>query len=105
VAGTAHDEACPAVRWRAAEKLIWTQYEDGGDWVVYNPASTSIHLLTGAARQLWTLVSSGPPSPSEDLAARLAAELGRPLDDELATAAGDALSFMDHAGLIRPVLP
>ena len=72
---------------------------------MYRPASADIHLLTASAYQLWRLVSTGPPSSLEELAANLAVELGRSPDNELATATRDALAFMDHAGLVRPVLP
>jgi hypothetical protein len=31
--------------------------------------------------------------------------LSRPLNDELMTATLEAIAFMDHAGLVRPVSP
>ena len=95
-------EGGPLVRWRVAPDLVWTHYDDGDEWVVYSPASADIHHLTGSAHRLWTLVSTGSPSSSEDLAARLAADLGHPVDDEFLTAARETLAFMDRVGLIYP---
>jgi PqqD family protein of HPr-rel-A system len=94
----------PIVRWCAAADSLWTHYDDGDDWVVYVPASADIHHMTASARQLWTLVSAGPPSSSDELAAKLATELRRPLDEELTTVTREALAFMDQAGLVRRVL-
>ena len=90
-------------RWQAVTDLVWTHYDDGDEWVVYNPASADIHLLTASAYRLWALISSELPLLSDDLVSRLAAELGRVADNELATATREALAFMDRAGLIRPV--
>jgi PqqD family protein of HPr-rel-A system len=90
--------------WQTSTNLIWTHYDDSDRWVVYNPASSNIHLLTSAARELWALVER-EPAASDDLTVRLAAVLGRPLDAELVTVTRDTLAFMDRAGLIRPVLP
>jgi PqqD family protein of HPr-rel-A system len=90
-------------RWRAATGLLWTRYEDSDNWVVYNPASADIHLLTAAARELWRLVDHRPGAPFPELAAALAHALGRPSDDELTAVAEEALAGMDHAGLIRRV--
>jgi len=100
-AGLAH----PMARWRAAPDLIWTHYDDGDDWVVYVPASADMHLLTASAYRLWTLISASQSPTSNELAATLAAELSRPLNDELMTATLEALAFMDRAGLVRPVSP
>jgi PqqD family protein of HPr-rel-A system len=99
------EQAHPNARWRAAADLIWTHYDDGDDWVVYVPASADMHLLTASAYRLWTLISSSQSSSSNEVAARLAAELSRPLNDELMTATLEAIAFMDHAGLVRPVSP
>ncbi|MES1255868.1 MAG: hypothetical protein ABUS56_09685 [Acidobacteriota bacterium] len=92
-------------RWQAATGLAWTQYQDGDNWVVSNPASASIHLLTESAHTLWTFIAPGSePLLPEELAARLASSLGRPLDDDLSTATYETIAFMDQAGLVRPVL-
>jgi PqqD family protein of HPr-rel-A system len=98
-------QARPTARWRAASDLIWTHYDDGDNWVVYVPASADMHLLTASAHRLWTLISVSHSPSSNELAATLAAELGRPLNDELMTATLEALAFMDHAGLVQPVSP
>jgi PqqD family protein of HPr-rel-A system len=87
----------------AARHLIWTHYDDADEWVVYDPFSADIHLLTASARLLWTLVSDEQPHSIEDLVATLAAELGRSPDDELTTVTRETLSSMDRAGLLRPV--
>lgn len=92
----------PFVRWRVAPDVVWTHYDDGDDWVVYRPTSADIHHLTGSAHRLWTLVSTGPPFSSEDLAVKLAAELEHPPDEEFLTAARETLAFMDRVGLIYP---
>jgi PqqD family protein of HPr-rel-A system len=101
----AADEAVSTTRWSAATELVWTHYDDGDEWAVYNPFSADIHLLTGPARQLLALVSAGPPSSSEELATRLANELGRALDSELRTVTRETLELMDSAGLVRRATP
>lgn len=81
--------------------MIWTKYPDGDDWVVYNPASGDVHLLTAAARRLWELIAAGASS-FDTLAMTLAGDLDRPVDEELTRATRDALASMDRVGLIRP---
>ena len=95
----------PDAGWRAAPDLVWTRYEDAEDWVVYNPASSDIHLLTDSAYRLWTLVGAEGGGSSQALAALLATALARPLDDELLTVTRDALTSLDQAGLVSPVWP
>ena len=92
----------PRIRWQASPHLVWTQYDDSDEWVVYNPASADIHLVTASARELWSLTAASPSS-AEELTDALAGRLKRPVDDELIAATDDALSFMDKAGLVRPV--
>ena len=94
-----------AHRWRPAADLIWTKFEDSSEWVVFNPASGDIHLLTAAAHRLWALLGDGELSDAESLAAALASERGAPVDDELIDVTRDTLTFFDGAGLIRPVQP
>jgi len=86
-----------------AKQLIWTRYDDGDEWVVYDPFSADIHLLTASARLLWTLVSDEQPHTIHDLVVTLAAELGRSPDDELTAVTRETLSSMDRAGLLRPM--
>jgi len=90
-------------RWMAAPDLIWTRYDDGDEWVVYDPFSADVHLLTASARLLWTLVSDRQAHTIEDLAVALAMALERPPDDELTKITFDTLSAMDRAGLVRPI--
>jgi len=90
-------------RWKASNDLIWTQYDDGDEWVVYDPASGDVHLLTSSARVLWSLISKKSPQSNEDLAAALACELARPPDEQLVPMIQETLSAMDRAGLIRPI--
>jgi len=97
-------DVASSVRWQAAPNLLWTRYDDGSTWVVYNPASSDIHQLTDAAHELFGLIDRGRPATSETLTAELAAILERAPDDELAAVTRDTLAFMDGAGLIRPVL-
>lgn len=89
-------------RWKASSDLLWTQYDDGDEWVVYDPASGDVHLLTSSARALWSLISKSPRS-DEDLAGALASELARSPDDQLISMIQETLSAMDRAGLIRPI--
>jgi PqqD family protein of HPr-rel-A system len=86
----------------AAPDLVWTSYEDSDEWVVYDPFSADIHLLTASARVLWTLVADGQLHSIEDLVTALAAALHRAADAELARFTRDTLSSMDRAGLVRP---
>jgi len=90
------------VGWCASSGLIWTRYDDADDWAVYDQASADIHLLTDSAHRLWMLVSTGPASSSDQLAASLAVEIGRPLDDQLLTGTREALLSLSEAGLIQP---
>jgi PqqD family protein of HPr-rel-A system len=88
-----------------AADLIWTKFEDSSEWVVFNPASGDIHLLTASARRLMTLLEERPADDPVTLARTLAAELNVPPDDEFVTVTGETLAFLDQAGLIRPILP
>jgi len=90
-------------RWMAARDLIWTCYDDSDEWVVYDPFSADVHLLTASARLLWTVVSDEQPHAIEDLVATLAAALERSPDDELTRFTRETLSSMDRAGLVRPL--
>jgi PqqD family protein of HPr-rel-A system len=94
----------PPARWTVRPGLAWTSYPDSDDWVVYNPASADMHLVNASARHLWTLVAEGCSS-ADDLAAALAAHLGRTADDEIESATRDAISSMDDAGLIDRARP
>ena len=90
-------------RWKASNDLIWTHYDDGDEWVVYDPASGDVHLLTSSARVLWSLISKKSPRSAEDLAGALACELARSPDEQLKSMIQETLSAMDRAGLIRPI--
>lgn len=90
-------------RWEGADHLIWTHYDDGDEWVVYDPASGDVHLLTASARNLWILVADRQPYSIEDLVAIVATQLRQPPDEELMAVTQDTLSSMDRAGLIRPI--
>lgn len=89
-------------RWSVAKDLIWTRYDDSNDWVVYNPASADVHLLTASAQRLWTLISERPSSSTDTLVVNLAADLDRAVDADLERAVNEAVAFMDGVGLIRP---
>jgi len=90
-------------RWKVPNDLIWTQYDDGDEWVVYDPASGDVHLLTSSARVLWSLISKKSPQSDEDLVGALAGELRRSQDEQLTSMIRETLSAMDRAGLIRPI--
>src|SRR5262249_12957293 len=96
VVKTAHAIA----RWRAADDLIWTRYDDAEDWLVYNPASGDIHLLSDAGYRLWMLTTTRSTT-LDQLVSALAH--GSPPTEALAAAARESLAAMDRAGLIRIV--
>jgi PqqD family protein of HPr-rel-A system len=89
-------------QWTATAGLTWTRYDDSDDWVVFNPASADVHLLTASAQKLWTVVSDGQPHATEDVAAAIADLVGDVSSEELQRATADMLAFMDAVGLIRP---
>lgn len=90
-------------RWRAAAGPIWRRYDDSADWLVFNPASADLHLLTDSAYRLWVLTGAERPLSFEDLVSALASEMARAPDDELTEATRATLAFMDRAGLVHPV--
>jgi PqqD family protein of HPr-rel-A system len=90
-------------RWSVASDLTWTNYPDSDEWVVYNPVSADLHLLTSSARKLWTLIAAGGGTSLEEMAEHLAAALGRPVDGEVQDATREAIASMDRVGLVRPV--
>ena len=53
------------------------QYDDSDNWVVYNPASATVHLLTPSARLLWELLAGARTHAIEDLALVLAGGVGQ----------------------------
>jgi PqqD family protein of HPr-rel-A system len=90
--------------WQPQDGLLWIQYEDGSDWVVYNPLSSEVHLVNDSARRLWELLSDGRPRSIPEL---LASIRSLDTDPEDAAAIGltrDTLEFMDEVGLIRPII-
>jgi len=89
-------------RWSAAAGLVWTQFDDSDDWVVFNPLSGDIHLLSAPAYGLWKLTTSSPPRSSADLIDALAADTGHIADGDFLSSAQETLAFMDRAGLIAP---
>jgi PqqD family protein of HPr-rel-A system len=90
-------------RWRAATGLIWTRYDDSDEWLVYNPASADIHLLSDAAHQLWTLTCNEAPLTSDELLVALLDRNAALPRQEFVAAARETLDFMDEAGLVRAV--
>jgi PqqD family protein of HPr-rel-A system len=95
-----HREVDP--RWSASPGLVWTHFDDSDEWVVFNPYSGDIHLLSASAYALWRLTNSGPPRPSTELIAALADDLEHPAGPEFVAAARETLAFMDRAGLVAP---
>lgn len=90
-------------RWRPAPDLVWTQYHDSDDWVVFHPQSGDVYLVTSAAHTLWKLIADGQAPTLNQLIPALAATLSRAPDEELASVTRDTLAFMDRAGLVRPI--
>lgn len=90
-------------RWSATPGLVWTQFDDSDDWVVFNPFSGDIHLLSPSAYALWQLTTSLPPRSSSDLIEALASDVGYSADGDFLTSARETLTFMDRAGLIAPL--
>ena len=90
--------------WQAVTGLVWTRYDDSDDWVVFNPASGNVHLLTSSAHDLWELTLNRA-STFEELVPALAERLSRPSDEDLTEASRAVLAFMDEAGLVRPLNP
>src|SRR5207302_11000241 len=84
-------------RW-TAPVLIWTQFEDSTDWVVFSPNSSEVHLINEAARRLWALASDGHATSVQDLAAALVMP-GEAVTPEALNLTRDTLAFMDDAGL------
>jgi PqqD family protein of HPr-rel-A system len=95
-----HREVDP--RWSASPGLVWTHFDDSDEWVVFNPFSGDIHLLSASAYALWQLTASEPPRSSAELIAALAADHEHPAGHEFTTAARETLAFMDRAGLVSP---
>ena len=89
-------------RWHSARDLLWTRYDDSDDWVVFNPRSGDVHLLTASAHLLWQLMEQVAPLSTDHLVTALASALTRSVDEEFAAAVRDAIDFMDRAGLIAP---
>jgi PqqD family protein of HPr-rel-A system len=97
-----HDPVDP--RWVAASGLVWTQFDDSDDWVVFNPLSGDIHLLSAPAYALWRLATSTPPLSFTDVIDALIAESPQMADARFVESARGTLAFMDSAGLVVPVL-
>ena len=92
-----------SVRWSATPGLVWTQFDDSDDWVVFNPLSGDIHLLSASAYALWPLSTSSPPRSSSELIEALAVDAGYTADGAFLSSARETLRFMDRAGLIAPI--
>lgn len=58
--------------------------------------------MTASARHVWDWIAAGYTS-FDTLTTMLAADLQRPVDDELTTAIREALASMDRVGLVRPI--
>jgi PqqD family protein of HPr-rel-A system len=87
-------------RWFASPGLVWTHFDDSDEWVVFNPFSGDIHLLSASAYALWRLTNAGPPRSSAELIDALADDLEHPAGQEFIAAARETLAFMDRSGLV-----
>ena len=87
--------------WEAETGLEWTHYEDSDDWVVHNPASANIQLVTASTRALSVLLTREGPKTTETLAAAFASDGAQVLDEDFVLATEEALKDMDRAGLVR----
>ena len=89
-------------RWSPSPGLVWTHFDDSDEWVVFNPFSGDIHLLSAPAYALWRLTSSEPSRSSAELIDALAADIEQAHRHEFVVAARETLAFMDRAGLVVP---
>jgi PqqD family protein of HPr-rel-A system len=89
-------------RWSASPGLVWTHFDDSDEWVVFNPFSGDIHLLSPPAYALWRLTASEAPRSSAELIDALADSVEPSQRHEFIAAARETLAFMDSAGLIVP---
>jgi hypothetical protein len=87
--------------WLRVENVTWMRFDDTDEWVVFSPTSAEVHLVNDAAHRLWMFASVDEPRSDQNLISQLAADVGRPVDDELSAAASAALAFMDEAGILR----
>lgn len=93
-----------AFRWSATPGLVWSRFDDSDDdWIVFNPFSGDIHLLSASAYALWKLTTSSPPRSSPELIDALAVDSGYTADGDFLSSAQETLAFMDRAGLIAPI--
>jgi hypothetical protein len=90
-----------ALIWKAP-LLVWSQFEDSTDLVVFNAVSSHVHLINEHAYRLWLLATDGQPHGVEDLAEALASP-GEPLTKAALEMTRDTLVFMDSEGLLQPV--
>ena len=91
--------------WLRVEDVIWTKFDDSDEWVVFSPLSAEVQLVNDAAHRLWLLASNREPRSGQTLVSSLAADVGRPVDDELKAAASATIAFMDEAGILRLASP
>ena len=92
-------------RRRPSRDIVWTHYQDSNNWVVFNPASADVHLVTASAHHLWTLVPEDRGRSTAELIAALAADSGCDIDRAFAQTTEDTLAFLDSAGLLESVSP
>jgi PqqD family protein of HPr-rel-A system len=88
---------------RPSPDLVWTQFDDSDEWVVYQKASADIHLLTASAHRLWTLAGDGLEHSVEELASALGHTQSGSDQQEVIAATRETLAFMDDAGLLLPL--
>jgi hypothetical protein len=89
--------------WQGQPGLEWTQYDDSDDWVVHNPASANIQLVTASTHRLWTLLATEGPKTTAALATAFSGEGAQALDEDYLRNTETALNLMDQAGLVRRV--
>jgi|SRR4029453_11568554 len=94
-------QSVEATTWLRVDNVVWTKFDDSDDWVVFSPISAEVQLVNDAAYRLWSVASLDEPRSTQNLMSLLAAEVSRPLDDELRAATSATLAFMDEAGILR----
>lgn len=90
--------------WVLHEAVEWAQFDDTENFVAYNAAAGSFHLLTTSARRLLELACDGHARTFEQLVAVFAAESDVSPSADLRTTVRDTIETLDRAGIIRPLL-
>jgi PqqD family protein of HPr-rel-A system len=91
------------INWSApnADQLAWREWD--GFYVVFNPASTEMHLLDPLGRELVDIIAEKPRS-NDELFAEMEKLFERKLEFGLREKIINSLAELDNIGLIEPHL-